>query len=144
MAIHSPRQSIFAPSSGGTIQWDNGSSFDGFLLVQLAYPIDTNGLTWPTMSKGAGSLPRQRLPQGCKIPITDGNFDQNSRLWYNADIDPPNSQYFAWFYTNENKQIAGPTDAFQITMPTTLIDVPTLPAPALNFTPPAPIAYPGD
>lgn len=141
--VNVPRQGAF--TAVGTIYWSDGiTPFDGFMLVGIGYPVDSTSTNWPSLNKGAGSQPRQRVPQWCKIPIVYGLFDQNSKLWYNSDLDPPNTLYYAYFYDYSNKQIAGPTAGFQINSSSTTITVPVLPTPTFNPNPPAPIAYPGD
>jgi hypothetical protein len=108
------------------------------MLVGVALPKTAGGLTYPYMSKGNGSYPRQRLPLFCKIPIYYGNFDQNSRLWYSSDVEPPNTQYYGWIYDVNDNQIAPLAAPFTISAPNTPITIPTLTPPVLQNTPPTP------
>lgn len=135
----SPRTSKFTTST--PIVWVGGALLDGYMAIGLAFPRDAALVNWPNLIKGSGSTPPQQLPQWCKIPISAGVFDQGTELWYNADIDPPNTQYVAYFFDNADKLIAPPVGTatfFTISTPTTTITVPSLVPPTSAVTAPSP------
>lgn len=115
----------------GTIQWSDGSNFNGFGVVGLVFPT-SGGAAWPELSIEPNS-PRQRIPQWAVIPIVDGAFNNQVGLWFNADIDPPNTKYAIFYYDSSNKLVGQPSsssDFFQVTAdpvapPTYTLTVPT-------------------
>lgn len=135
--LQTVRTSYFVPAGGGAIQWSTGQNFDGFFLVGIAIPT-SSGVPWAYVYKGSGSLINQRIPQWCRIPIINGAFDPASMLIYNADLQPTNTQYAGYFYTNDGTKIAGPTTLFTITSSPTSITIPTLTAPTLAAAAPTP------
>lgn len=127
-------------TSAANIAWSNGSLFDGFALVGLAVPVDpdNSNAPWPQLMKGRGSFPFQRLPLWAKIPIIQGVFDSNSTLFFNADIDPPNTQYVAYFYDSANVRRGTSSGLFTVSADPTTVTIPTLTAPTAAGAPPTP------
>lgn len=88
--------------------------------------------------KGRGSFPWQRLPLWVKIPILQGVFDSNSPLFYNDDIDPPETQYVAYFYDSAGKRRGTSSGLFTVTAATTTVTIPSLTAPTAAIIAPTP------
>jgi len=123
----------------GTITWSDGTLFSGYGIVMLVRPGGSN--QYPYLALNPGD-PRQRIPDRAVIRIQDGQFSQNEGIFYNADLNPPNSAYVIYYYDlTLEEQLAGPTtsadffyaNAASITPPTY-----TLPVPALTLTIPSP------
>lgn len=123
----------------GLCQWDNGENFDGFVLIGLAKPSNAEGDYTVSLD---GSAMRQRIPEWSKIKIVDGVFDSSAKLYWTADIEPPNTRYAAWFYANPRKRVAplNPTapSLFSVAVTEYAITIPTLPAPTAPVTSPTP------
>lgn len=125
----------------GSITWSDGTNFNGFGVVGLVLPT-SGGTNWPELSLEPGS-PRQRLPLWSTIPIVDGAFNNQVGLWYNADIDPPNTTYVIYYYDTSLKQVGVPSgiaDAFTISAAQTTPPVYTLTAPVAGTVVPTPDA----
>jgi hypothetical protein len=45
------------------------------------------------------------------IPVVDGVFNNSLGLWYNADINPPNSKYCVWYYDGTGRIVGQPTNS---------------------------------
>ena len=115
----------------GTILWSDGSLFQGFAVIGLVLP-QSGSVDWPELTIEPNS-PRQRIPLWSTIPIKDGVFNQALGLWFNTDINPPNSKYAIWLYDASNKQVVAPgssADFFTVTTdPHTIVVVaPTVPS----------------
>jgi len=118
-----------------TVQWSNGSNFDGFILVGLVPP--TNVTDWAEIGI-SGYYPPQRVPVFARVPIVDGKFDSTAGLFFNADLEPPNTRYVAWYYDITRRQIAGPSSQFQVTADPFTPPSLTLTAPSAGSTNPTP------
>lgn len=123
----------------GTITWSDGTLFSGYAIVMLVRPGGSN--QYPYLALNPGD-PRQRIPDRAVIRIQDGAFSQNEGIFYNADLNPPNSAYVIYYYDlTLEEQLAGPTtsadffyaNAASVTPPTY-----TLPVPSLTLTIPSP------
>ena len=123
----------------GTITWSDGTNFNGFGVVGLVLPT-SSGVAWPELSLEPGT-PRQRLPLWSTIPIVEGTFNNQVGLWYNADINPPNTQYVIYYYDTSLKQVGIPSsisDAFTISAAQTTPPTYTLTVPIAGTTVPVP------
>jgi hypothetical protein len=127
---------LTAAISGSPI-WSNSTPFDGYLYLGLTLPQDANG-QWPTLTFAAQNPP-QRLPIWTVVPIVAGVFDQNTKVWQNSTLDPPNTQYVAYWYDLNKRRIfpaigATPTpftiatDPYPIALPTL-----TIPSTSANY-----------
>lgn len=110
-----------------TFTWSDGSNFTGYLYVALVIPT-SGGSDWPELHIDDIS-PRQRLPLRFIIPIINGAANQNVSLIFNADINPPNSQYGAYIFDSARKQVAGPSSLFTVTADPVAIPALTLTVP---------------
>lgn len=114
-----------------TYQWSNGDNFNGFAAIALTRPA--TGAETSTAYKRlvlTGVNPRTWLPVGFSfIPIQNGKLDSNLGLYYNLDINPPGSQYIAYYYDSSKYFVAGPTDPFTVSSATILPEVLPLPVP---------------
>lgn len=125
----------------GEITWDDGSLFNGFGVVGLVLPT-SGGVDWPELTIEPNT-PRQRLPLWATIPIVNGEFNNQVGLWFNADIDPPNTKYVIYYYDSSGKQVGVPTnsaDFFTITAAETTPTMYTLVAPTAGTVVPNPEA----
>lgn len=123
----------------GTVSWSGGELFDGFVLIGLAQPSNSEGDYTVTLDAAAM---RQRIPIWTKIKIKDGVFDTAAKLYWNADIEPPNTKYAAYFYANPRKRVAplSPSTPSLFTVASTeyAITVPTLTDPVASVSAPVP------
>lgn len=101
-----PRSAKFTTTP---VLWSDGSNFNGFAVIALVFPT-ASGVNWPELTIEPGT-PRQRLPIWHTVPIVDGVFNQALGLWYNTDINPPNTKYAIWYYDTANKLVAAPSSA---------------------------------
>lgn len=123
----------------GTITWSDGSNFNGFAVVALVFPT-SGGSAWPELVIEPGS-PRQRIPVWSTIPIVNGVFNQSCGLWFNADINPPNTKYAIFYYDAANKLVASPSsdsDFFTVTADPTTPTTYTLTVPTAGTAVPSP------
>lgn len=124
----------------GTVNWSDGSRFDGYLHLGLVLPQNGDG-QWPTTTL-AGQLPPQRLPIWTVVPISAGVFDANTKVFYNTSLDPPNSQYVAYWYDLNRRRLfpttGTPPTPFTIAANPYAISLPTLTIPSTSATLPVP------
>jgi len=118
------------------VTWDDGSALTGFLLVGLVLP------TGYAQGYYAATYPDVAIPTFLKVPIINGSFHTAESICYNADIEPPNSRYVAWYYDSTGQQIAGPTALFSVSTTTCTPPSLTLPTPAIGLIPPVPNSGP--
>lgn len=131
-----PRSAYVIPSSGTQLLWSDGSYFDGFILIAL-----NSGQTQPYCYLDNADYV-QRLPQYTKIRVTAGIIDPTQRLYFTADIQPPNSRYWAWFYDLTGTLIyptVGNPSAFTVTTDPHPLTIQTLTVPTAPSTPPSTI-----
>lgn len=123
----------------GTITWSDGTLFSGYAIVMLVRPGGSN--QYPYLALNPGD-PRQRIPDRVVVRIQDGAFSQNEGIFYNADLNPPNSAYVIYYYdVTLSEQLAGPTtssDFFYATSGSVTPPTYTLPVPSLTLTIPSP------
>ncbi len=135
-----PRTTTITTSSAA--QWSNASNFDGYLLLGIGPPSNADGV-WTTVSIGS-TFPAVRLPIWTKIPIKDGVINANTLVFYNADLEPPNCRYVAYWYDSNNRRISPVTGVdptfFDVSTSPHTITVPTLTVPtAPTSTVPTPV-----
>jgi len=129
-----PRFAKFDPSV--SVTWDDGSALTGFLLVGLVLPTGYQRAFY------AATYPNVPIPTFLKVPINNGSFHNAESICYNADLEPPNSRYIAWYYDSTGQQIAGPTALFSVSTATCTPPSLTLPTPAVGLIPPVPNSGP--
>lgn len=129
-------------SLSGTVSWSSGELFTGFTLIGVALPT-SGDYTYSRLAL-QNVYPPQRLPLWYRIPITNGQYDGTARIYWNIDLEPPNTRYVAWFYDVHNRQIGGPTAAFEVASESYTITVPTLTVPTTSTVPPIPDTNPED
>lgn len=105
-----PRTAKLTPT---TVTWANGDTFNGFLRVGLVVPM-YGGITDAPAITLATQSPAVSLPLNTIIPITNGIPDTQARVFYSADLRPPNSQYVAWWYDSVGTLITGPSAQFTV------------------------------
>lgn len=84
------------------VTWSNGSLFSGYLLLGLALPTDSLGAQWAEVNLYGTS---QILPKWTVIPIIEGVVDNNTSIFPNTQLDPPNTKYAIYWYDNTWKLI---------------------------------------
>lgn len=129
-----PRFAKFDPSV--SVTWDDGSALTGFLLIGLVLP------TGYQLGYYAATYPNVPIPTFLKVPINNGSFHTAESICYNADIEPPNTRYVAWYYDSTGQQIAGPSSLFTVSTATCTPPSLTLPTPAVGLIPPVPNSGP--
>ncbi len=135
MSVTPPRIAKFPQSP--TIQWSDGTNFNGFCLIGYIPPTD--GVTSYTQTDYGKQSPAEILPTFAVIPIVDGLYNASLGLFWNADISPPNSTYNARYYDTTKRLIAGPSVAFSVTSdPISTIPAATLTVPIAGGTAPTP------
>lgn len=101
-------------SNNATVSWSDGSEFNGYMLVGLSSP-ELSSQTFPNVRYGNVGEPTETIPVFVKIPIKHGQFNQTVGVFFNEDLSPPNTLYYAWMYTNTDFQVAGPSSSFSVT-----------------------------
>jgi hypothetical protein len=124
-------------SSATQVLWDSGEPFDGFVAIYIALPGDH---TLAALDNSYANL----IPLRTVIPIVEGVYNQNCSLYFNADIEPPNTQYVAYWYDATKKRIAPSGDGtlFTVTADPHVLTPPTLTVPPTATTVPAPQEVP--
>lgn len=117
-----------------TVQWSDGTAFDGYALIGIKELIDGSSAVWPSISIGNTPVKRT-LPKWIMLPIAEGSFLNTCAVPFNADLTPPQSNYVAWYYDVNDKQVAGPTTAFTVTATTFTVPLVTLTAPTVGSNP---------
>ena len=84
------------------VTWSDGSLFSGYILLGLAMPIDSNGVQWASIRLYGTS---QQLPQWTVIPVIEGVVDNNTSIFPNTQLDPPNTKYAIYWYDNTWKLV---------------------------------------
>jgi hypothetical protein len=119
-------------TSPGIVTWSNGYIFDGFLWLGLSLP------TGYTNIKCFGSQLPQEIPRYIKVPIIAGQLDQTTQIFYTTDMDPPATQYFAYWFDRNNQLITpdpGTAVGFVVSTPVVTIAIPTLTLPSVGPAP---------
>ncbi len=123
----------------GSPVWDSGAPFDGWVRLALVLPTNSDG-EWPS-SVFSGQMGPQRLPIWIEVPIVQGVFNQQTKIWFNSSITPPNTKYVAYWYDRQNRRISpvgiSPTP-FTVSTASHAITLPTLAAPIASAVIPAP------
>lgn len=123
----------------GSPAWSNGTPFDGWVRLGLVLPTNSDG-SWPSAIFGAQTT-AQRLPIWIEVPINAGTFNQQTKIWYNSSIDPPNTQYVAYWYDGNNRRLFPATgdsptpfvvNQFTVTGGTYTISIPMLTVPSVG------------
>lgn len=115
----------------GTVTYSNSTLLDGYVLILMAFPT---GYTSATI---ANQLIPQPIGDHVKVRIQQGVYDQSARIYQNAYLEPPNIQYCAYFYDNNNTQL-GHTALFTISTSPYTITVPTFAVPTATAVIPTP------
>lgn len=118
------------------VAWSNGANFTGFLLVGLVLPTGYTQAFYQT------AYPFVAVPTFLKVPINNGSFHPAEGITYNADLEPPNTQYVCWYYDSTGQQIAGPSPLFTVSTSTCTPPSLTLTAPSAGAIPPVPNSGP--
>jgi hypothetical protein len=141
----SPR--ISYPSQSTPLAWTSGDLFNGFVLIGLALPT-SSGTAFLGVRYGNAGI-SEAIPQFTKIPVKDGLLNSSCGLFYNADLTPPASIYYAWIYVPNGptaggvcRMIAGPSASFSVTAPTFEIPALTLTVPTVGTQPTPDVAAP--
>ena len=118
-----PRTSRANPAT--TVTWPNNSAtFDGWLLIGIVPPTVTESgggspVASPYVAYG-NQIILEKLPTFYVIPIIEGKFDQNCRVFYTSDLQPTGVTYVAWLFDRTWRAVDSPSisDAFTVTSET--------------------------
>lgn len=88
------------------IIWSDATPFNGYLFMVLGYPT-SSGTAWPSVAIG-DHFPNETLPRTTVFPIKNGDIItlNSPKLFFNADIVPPGSRYFPYFYDSNLKLVS--------------------------------------
>ncbi|MEN6536829.1 MAG: hypothetical protein ABFD89_24450 [Bryobacteraceae bacterium] len=127
-----------AQLTSSRISWSSGEYFDGHLVLGLACPVPTSGAISYVLSDNAS--PSARIPTWIRIPVVEGELSTEARVLNNADLEPPNSRYAAFWYDLAGRRVAGPSALFEVSGDSYAIDaiVPTLTSPVVSTSAPVP------
>ena len=115
----------------GTVTWSDGSLFDGYLLLIIAFPVGYSSASIKNQ------LVVQPIGDHIKVRIIQGVYDQAARIYQNLFLEPPNTQYVAYYFDNNDKEL-GHTGLFTIATSPYTITQPTLALPAATIIIPSP------
>ena len=118
-------------SLAGTVKYSNGTLFDGYVLLLIAPPPGY------TSASIMNQLIVQPICDHVKVRIQQGVYDQSARIYYTSYLEPPNCQYVAYFYDNNDIQL-GHTALFTVTANPYTITVPALTIPSATSVIPSP------
>ena len=125
-----PRVAKLNPST--TVMWSNGALFNGFIRFGLVAPT-IGGNDVSQLAENA-AFEGERVPVNTIIPIIAGKFDTDLGLFYNEDLNPPNSQYVIWYYDLSGNLIAGPSTLFSVNQTSPALPALTLTVPVAGST----------
>ena len=111
-----------------TVTWatPSGTLFDGWMLIGIVPPsvtgADAVATNAPYIAYG-NQIALEKIPTFYVIPIVEGKFDQNCRVLFTSDLQPPRCRYVAWLYDRTWRMIDAPgapspplfPDAFEVT-----------------------------
>ncbi len=115
----------------GTVTYSNTTLFDGWAVLLIAYP---DGYTSASI---ANQLVPQTVAQYVRVRVQQGVYDQSARIIQNSCLEPPNTQYAAYYYDNNNVNL-GHTGLFTVSSSPYTITQPTLTSPAATAIIPTP------
>lgn len=110
----------------GTVNWSDATPFNGFAVFLLVPPDGYSKMFL------ADNYPAVRIPLRIIVPVVNGQFNQNCKIWYNADLEPPNSKWVIYWLDFTGATIASPasmSDSFTVSTSTHTVTPPTLTAP---------------
>lgn len=108
--------------------------FDGYVLIMVAMPAGYNAMQVFIQ----GFNPVMPLASRWRFWVAGGQIDGGSTLPYNASLDPPNTQYAAFWYDINDVLISAATSLFTVSSSPYVLTVPTLTPPILTNTIPDP------
>lgn len=114
----------------GTIQWSNGTNFNGYVWISFKGMTGGGGSVWGSPALASG----RSISVTNIIPILNGNFQLGS-LFYNEDVVPPGTQYVANYFDSTNTAVGSQTAAFTVTAGTFTIPAVTLTPPSVGSAP---------
>lgn len=120
----------------GTVKWTDETPFNGYAVIRLVPPRNVAGDFWATLFAEGIQIPTRTV-----VPITNGAFNTNIKLIYNADISPQNNKYTIYYYSGGGVLVGEPsdiTDAFTVSAES------TAPPIYINETADSAIALPSD
>lgn len=123
-------------TSASAISWSGGTLFNGYVLLIMT-PPNTGGATWTRVSL-KDCRPKLRVPTRVKVPIREGVYDPDTRVWQTTSIVPPNAKYSAFFYDDNDVLIAIGSALFTVTADPYTLAPPTLTAPTAETVSPEP------
>lgn len=132
--VPQPRTAALS-TSPSTVTWASGTNFNGFCWLGLTMP-SASGVSYKPHLFNA--LLRQEIPRYIQVPIINGVIDPSTSPYWNADVDPPGTQYVAYWFDSNSVLVApasGTATPFSIASVTQILTVPTLPVPTGSSVP---------
>lgn len=114
-------------TTGSTIAWSSGASFNGYALLVAALPALGSG-SYPQAS-AASVWPKHRIPTHVQVPIEAGVYDADAKVMKTSAIEPPGVKYTAYFFDINDVLVATGDELFVVTADTHTLNPPTLTAP---------------
>jgi hypothetical protein len=115
----------------GTVAYLDGTLFDGWGVFLEAFPT---GYSYATINN---QLIPQKIGDRFRVRIKHGVYDGSTRVYQNNSLQPPNTQYVAYFYDNED-QLMGSTGLFTVSVTPFSISVPPMTVNLPIVIPPTP------
>ncbi len=134
MALPGNFQYATVATSPTQVAWSNGESFDGYVMIMLAMPSGYVGLN----AFVAGFNPVMPLAQRWRFFIANGYIDAGSTLPYTTSLEPPNTQYAAFWYDLNDILINTTSAMFTVSSSPVILTAPALAAPTAASSLPNP------
>ena len=131
-------QNIAQLTYGSTIQWVSGVPFNGYVLLLAALPSKTGTAYQSVFLRDC--QPKTEVPKRIKIPIREGVYDTDVRVWRTDSLVPTLVRYCAFFYDDSDRLIANGASLFTITADPHTLTPPTLTDPDVASSCPTPEA----
>ena len=131
-------QNIAQLTYGSTIQWVSGVPFNGYVLLLAALPSKSGTAYQSVFLRNC--QPKTEVPKRIKIPIREGVYDTDVRVWRTDSLVPTLVRYCAFFYDDSDRLIANGASLFTITADPHTLTPPTLTDPDVATSCPTPEA----
>lgn len=105
--------------SSADIKWASGALFNGFVVLTMS----------STVAGLKNSRPQIRVPYQVKIPIREGVYEVETKIWRTDALVPANVTYSASFYDMNGTLVATGATGQTVTADPFTLATPTLPDP---------------
>lgn len=131
-------QNIAQLTSGSTIQWVSGVPFNGYVLLLAALPSKSGTAYQSVFLRDC--QPKTEVPKRIKIPIREGVYDTDVRVWRTDSLVPTLVRYCAFFYDDSDRLIGTGPSLFAVTTDPHTLTPPSLADPDVATSCPTPEA----